>query len=76
MHLPENQIEWRELAESVALAATRYAWRVSFLFKRGVRGAAAPRISFSKKYFSMMLLLILVAFVIFSFSFIRKKTAS
>ena len=28
------------LPESVALAAARYAWGVSFLFKRGVRGAA------------------------------------
>ena len=35
--------------KSFALAATQYAWRVSFLDKRGVRGAAAPRISFSKK---------------------------
>ena len=47
-----------------------------FSFQAGGAGGGSPRISFSNKYSSMMLLLILVAFVIFTFSFIRKKTAS
>ena len=42
----------------------------------GCGGRQPPAFPFLKTYFSMMLLLILAAFLIFTFSFIRKKTAS
>ena len=38
----------KKKCKSVALAATRYAWRVSFLFKRGVRGRQPPALFLSK----------------------------